>query len=150
MEKMHRSITALLLIMCLMVGLCSNGVIVLAQQQKTIHYVSLGDSMTNGFGMLSGYDEHKTNGYLEVASDAYPAQFSAWMAGYGGPISAGQTTYKGTKGTVKLTQLATSGMRAEDLHYILKYGQPGAYGGDDYTFGSVNQMVDGTALMLVE
>ncbi len=134
MKKICRSLTALTLVACLLFSVCSNGVFVFAQQQKTLYYVSMGDSMTNGLGMLSGYDAHGSNGYMEIASDAYPAQLSAWLAGYDGPISPGQSTYKGTNGTVKLTQLATSGMRSEDLHYILTYGQPDAYAGDDYMY----------------
>ena len=137
MKRFWRSATAMLLATCLLLSVCGNGIAVFAQQQKTTYYVSLGDSMTNGLGMLSGYDAHDSCGYMEIASDTYPARFSAWLAGYDGPISAGQSTYKGTNGTVKLTQLATSGMRSEDLHYILKYGQPGAYAGDDYMFTEV-------------
>ena len=139
MKRFWHTATAMLLATCLLLSVCSNGIAVFAQQQKTTYYVSLGDSMTNGLGMLSGYDAHGSTGYMEIASDAYPAQFSAWMAGYDGPISPGQSTYTGTKGTVKLTQLATSGMRAEDLHYILTYGQPGAYAGDDYMYTEVLQ-----------
>ena len=139
MKRFVRTATAVATLLCLLLSICSTGIVVFAQQQKTTYYVSLGDSMTNGLGMLSGYDAHNSTGYLEVAYDAYPAQLSAWMAGYEGKISAGQTEYKGSNGTVKLTQLATSGMRAEDLHYILKYGQPGAYAGDDYMYTEVLQ-----------
>ena len=71
-------------------------------EDTTIKYVSLGDSMSNGLGFDQGYDKtpHKdnqgnlfhegSNGYLEVAPDAYPAQFAAWLAGYEGTIPATQ------------------------------------------------------------
>ena len=137
MMKFMRSCCAICLVVCMLIGLCGNGIVAFAQQEKTTYYVSLGDSMTNGLGMLSGYDTHNSNGYMEVAYDAYPAQFSAWLAGYEGQISAGQTEYKGSKGTVKLTQLATSGMRAEDLNYILKYGGPNQLPGDKYMYEEV-------------
>ena len=101
------------------------------QEKETIYYVSLGDSMSNGLG-LSGYDEtvHEgttnkgTNGFLEVAPDAYPAQFAAWLAGYTDEITAssgGVKQFEGDKAIVNLTQLATSGARAEDILYMLLY-----------------------------
>ena len=100
-------------------------------ENREINYVSLGDSMTNGYG-LSGYD---VCGYLEVAKDAYPAKFSAWLAGFDGAIADGQTRYEGTNGTVNLTQLATSGMRAEDLNYVLSAGTEHETEPDYYTKG---------------
>ena len=99
-------------------------------ENKEINYVSLGDSMTNGF-VLPGYEN---SGYLEVAPDAYPARFSAWLSGYEGEISKGQTKYEGKNGTVNLTQLATSGMRAEDLLYILNVGDPDLQEPDQYAY----------------
>ena len=85
-----------------------------------LNYVSLGDSMSNGMGM-EGYDVNKDNtiGYLEVAPDAYPSKFAAWLAGFEGDVSVGQTEYNGENAAVNLTQLATSGARAEDVYYIL-------------------------------
>lgn len=103
-------------------------------ENREINYVSLGDSMTNGYG-LSGYD---TCGYLEIAKDAYPARFSAWLAGFDGEISNGQTKFEGTKGTVNLTQLATSGMRAEDLRYVLEVGTENEKEADYYTASLIN------------
>ena len=101
--------------------------------KEPIKYVSMGESMTNGFG-LDGYDTtdnpNSTNdgnhGYLEVAPEGYPAQFAAWLAGYTGeiPVSGGvpNVPFVGDKGTVELTQLATSAARAEDFLYMLYYG----------------------------
>lgn len=70
---------------------------------KVINYVSLGDSMTNGYG-LTGYEPDGTitgfNGYLQVAPEAYPAKLAAYLAGYTGDIAVGQTVYEGTNGTV--------------------------------------------------
>lgn len=108
-------------------GKHSNGI---KNESKEINYVSLGDSMSNGF-VLPGYER---GGYLEVAQDAYPARFSAWLAGYEGKIANGQTKYEGPKGTVNLTQLATSGTRAEDLHYVLEIVKEDGQKPDDYTY----------------
>ena len=114
-NKLMRSCLAGFLCACLLASCMGNMTVAFAGKWdeipagKTVRYVSLGDSMTNGLG-LPGY---KNGGYLEVAPDAYPAQVAEhydW----------------------ELTQLATSGMRAEDLHYILMYGEEGGYPGDPW------------------
>ena len=95
-----------------------------------IDYVSLGDSMTNGIGLMGGYDSTDNphidndgnNGFLEADLNSYPAKFAAWLAGFEGAIQPDQDVYTGDKGTVHLTQLATSAMRVEDLYYILTHG----------------------------
>ena len=109
--------------------------------KETIEYVSLGDSMSNGIGMDGydttdnpGTDNDGRNGYLEVAPGAYPAKFAAWLAGYNGTIANGQTQYEGTNGKVNLTQLATSGVRAEDILYILTHGTEKAFDPDPWTY----------------
>ena len=125
--KMWRSVTALVLAVCMLFGSTGTAFATGADgegSEATKSYVSLGDSMTNGYG-LNGYEYTYTdgagesfnvnvNGYLQVAPEAYPAQVA------------------GTMGW-DLTQLAISAMRAEDLHYILDYGTEGAYTGDEYT-----------------
>lgn len=114
-NKLMRSCLAGFLCACLLASCLGNMTVAFAGNWdeipagKTVRYVSLGDSMTNGLG-LPGY---KNGGYLEVAPDAYPAQVAEH---YGW----------------ELTQLATSGMRAEDLHYILMYGEEGGYPGDPW------------------
>ena len=110
------------------------------------NYVSLGDSMSNGFG-LDGYDGC---GYLEVAPASYPALFAQWLAGGAGSIAAGQTEYSGDKGTVHLTQLATSAMRIQDLYFILTHGTEAAFPGDEWTriqlLGGDRVTADGTTV----
>ena len=102
------------------------------ESKKELSYVSIGDSMTNGIGM-DGYDATNNNGYLEVAPGAYPSKFAAMLAGYNGPVANGQTRYEGTKGTVNLTQLATSAARAEDIWYIINHGTENAFEPDFWT-----------------
>jgi len=72
--------------------------------EDTIKYVSLGDSMTNGYG-LAGY---QYNGYLQDVPESYPAKFAEYLK------NAGTVT-------VDHTPLAMSAMRAEDLHFILEF-----------------------------
>ena len=58
MKKMTKHVVAFLLVVCLTLGMCSNGLVVLADSftnaSKTFRYVSLGASQTNGYG-LQGY-----------------------------------------------------------------------------------------------
>ena len=83
-------------------------------------YVSLGDSMTNGYG-LPGYEEWNDStqdfdnyfGFLVNTPDAYPNQVAE--------------NYGWT-----LIQLATSGLRADDIYYLLNYGTENAVEWDDY------------------
>ena len=70
----------------------------------SIKYVSLGDSMSNGYG-LTGYDHQ---GYREYGEVAYPNQFAAWLE---------ETTGK----AVEHERLAISGTRVEDLHFLLDF-----------------------------
>lgn len=100
---------AFVLVLCLVVGLCPAFFAAENTQKK---YVSLGDSMANGYG-LTGYGN--VNGYLEESPDAYPTKIADHF------------------GWDLTHQLAMSAMRAEDLHYILEYGRENAYPGDDYT-----------------
>lgn len=108
--KVLRQSLSLLLVLCLIVGLCP-AVFAAQTQTEAKKYVSLGDSMANGYG-LTGYGN--VNGYLEESPDAYPAKLADYFGW-------------------DLTQLAMSAMRAEDLHYILEYGRENAYQGDEYT-----------------
>ena len=87
------------------------------QQDKPLVYVSIGDSMTNGYG-LDGYDGN--SGVVNYAKQTYANQFAAYLAGYTGVIEDDQVIFIGENGTVDHRQLAMSGMRAEDLHWALK------------------------------
>jgi len=107
-QKMFRSFTAILLVICMMAGLCpaSFAMTISADEDDVIiNYVSLGDSMTNGYG-LTGYDN---NGYGKYGAEAYPNQFATWL------VENGYAT------KVNHSQLALSAMRAEDLHFILEF-----------------------------
>ena len=116
LKKAFRPCISLLLVACLMLGLCSNGLIALAEgrkggstnvptQKPVINYVSLGDSMTNGYG-LPGYD--MDSGVADYGDGSYANLFAAWLkeAGYADKVNH--------------AQLAMSGLRAEDLHWLLE------------------------------
>ena len=45
--------------------------------QKTINYVSLGDSMANGYGLDDNYEHF---GYKSYCTDCYPNQFANWLS----------------------------------------------------------------------
>lgn len=100
MFKTIKKITSCLLALCMLLSIMPMGVFA----TETINYVSLGDSMANGYG-LAGYQPAQginVNGYRQEAPDAYPSQVA------------------GEKGW-DLTQLAISAMRAEDLNFILNF-----------------------------
>ena len=76
-----------------------------------ISYVSLGDSMTNGYG-FTGYNQgNLADGDFYVGNGvygerAYPNTFAKWLADKNGAF-------------VHHARLGTSAMRAEDLYYLL-------------------------------
>ena len=91
-------------------------------EEKTLVYASIGDSMTNGYG-LDGYDGE--SGIMNYGRNVYSNQFAAYLAGYKGEIADDQTVFTGVSDTgesvtVDHRQLAMSGMRAEDLAWLLQ------------------------------
>jgi len=90
-----------------------------AEKKDKLIYASIGDSMTNGYG-LEGYDGE--SGIMNYGNNVYANQFAAWLAGYTGDIADDQTVFVGDDGTVTVDhrQLAMSGMRSEDLAWLLQ------------------------------
>lgn len=123
-KAMWRSGLALMLVFSMMLGLCGTAFATDVASDETIQYVSLGDSMTNGYG-LAGYEYeyhaggasitectdvncpeehvvfHWSNGYDQYAPESYPVQVANHF-------------------DWDLTQLGMSAMRVEDLHWILE------------------------------
>lgn len=105
-----RSALCLMLAMILALGTC---VTAFAEEvggeapaeTKTINYVSLGDSMTNGYG-LTGYNGN--SGVADYGEGSYTNQFATWLVD------------NGYADEVNHFQLALSAMRAEDLHWLLE------------------------------
>lgn len=143
--KLLRSTVAVAIALCMMLGLCANGLTVWAQQlgdDGTYHYVSIGASQTNGYG-LQGYlpitvnngqvpeeqlpllnglltgaiskDTINVYGYQRQPEGSYPdlIRDALQEQGY----------------TVKLDQMAISSMRAEEVRMLLDND----YYGDSYT-----------------
>ena len=80
-SKVLRSALCLMLAVLLTMGTCISAFA--TEGDDTIKYVSLGDSMTNGYG-LDGYDDpYKVNGFLDEVSGSYPAQFANWLVANG-------------------------------------------------------------------
>ena len=111
LKKTFCAALSLLLVFSLLLGVSANGLVVLAEgndeasQKGTLNYVSLGDSMTNGYG-LGGYDGN--TGVEDYGEKSYANQFAEWL----------KTSGRATE--VNHAQLAMSAMRAEDLHWLLE------------------------------
>ena len=85
------------------------------EKEENKIYVSLGDSMTNGYG-LEGYEPNGENyfGFLvDSAEEAYPEEVAKYFGW-------------------DLIQLATSGLRADDVYYLLNYGTEYEVEWDEY------------------
>lgn len=107
--RVLRSALSLVLVFCLSLSLCGAA---FATESSEINYVSIGDSMANGYG-FAGYNQTSDDrnvydfmtGKGMYGNGAYPLQFEEYLKGQG---------Y-----TVNHTKLATSAMLAEDLLYLL-------------------------------
>jgi|GEM_PF-4610275 len=121
-QKRHLSMRILALFLALAMTVTMTGDVfavnyktdgTLVTKDENVKYVSLGESMTNGYG-LDGYRYNlndivdDVNGYLQVCEDAYPYLFAKWLEEYTGK-------------TVDFQQLAISCTRAEDLNFALRF-----------------------------
>ena len=110
MKKAILKVLCFAVSLVMMFGVCAPVIsAMVASEEETgspayINYVSLGDSMTNGYG-LEGYNGN--NGVADYGDASYANQFAEWL---------GET--KGCE--VNHAQLAMSAMRAEDLHWLLE------------------------------
>lgn len=109
MFKTIKKFTSCFLVLCMLLSIVPMGVF--ATETETINYVSIGDSMTNGYcfdgynqgGSLPDFINDNDNGVYGDA--AYPELIADWL--------------EGSYATVNHTRLAPSAMRAEDLLYLL-------------------------------
>ena len=102
LSRMGRSGISFLLAFCMLASMFTG--VAFASEPETKKYVSLGDSMTNGYG-LEGYDHN--SGVADYGTRAYPNQFAENLKKLG---------YK-----VDHAQLAMSGIRTEDIHWLLEF-----------------------------
>lgn len=122
MKTTFKRVVSFMLSMMMVFGVCSTALVAYAtapvgNAAEPLVYVSIGDSMTNGYGM-EGYDGN--SGIVNYANNTYANKFAAYLAGYNGPIVNDQVIFTGTNGIVDHRQLAMSGYRAEDLHWTLE------------------------------
>ena len=119
LKRIWRSATALCMAFVMMFSTCGTvfandggmepGV---PMPEKTINYVSIGDSMANGYGFV-GYKQNSSgadgydfmSGTNMYGKGAYPLQFESYLNDLGYDVNH--------------TKLATSAMLAEDLLYLL-------------------------------
>ena len=118
--KMKKSqflrIVAIALVLCMTAAWLPVGALAASLKKDKKVVVSLGDSMTNGYGN-AGYDNG--SGIVDYANSSFANQFAAWIAGYTGEITNDQVVFKGDNAVVDHRQLAMSGMRAVDLYWLL-------------------------------
>ena len=98
---MKRKILSMILALAMIVSLVPAAAFAQGAEREPVKYVSLGDSMTNGYG-LPGYDGD--TGVEDYGKESYANQFAAWL---------GEDT--------EHARLAMSAMRAEDLHWLLEF-----------------------------
>ncbi|MBQ3062461.1 MAG: hypothetical protein IJD03_02260, partial [Clostridia bacterium] len=107
-KKMWRSMLSMALAACMMFSLCGNAFA--AEISNNIHYVSIGDSMANGY-CFEGYEQGNgsaidfLDGEGVYGVGAYPLQFEKYL--------------KDNGYDVEHTKLAVSALRAEDLNFLL-------------------------------
>ena len=106
------------------------------KNDEIINYVSIGDSMTNGYG-LPGYDAEA--GVYDYGYESYANKFAAYLAGADfeawaeGGYEGGGIVFEGEKGTVHHAQLGLSAARPEDINFLLRL---------DYDDEAVSALID--------
>lgn len=108
-NKLLKSSTSLMLVFAMLLGMSATAFAAGETESNELNYVSLGDSMANGYG-LDGYEDedgNNVNGYLVEVDDSYPVRFADYLRGLGYDVNH--------------DPMAISAMRAEDLHFILEF-----------------------------
>lgn len=113
-QTILRACTSMLLVLSLVLG-CSSGLIAHAVEEshkETLNYVSIGDSMTNGYCFTGYAQDSSTNDKYDFLTgkgvygeDAYPLQFEEYLEELGYAVNH--------------TKLAPSATLAGDLWYVL-------------------------------
>ena len=112
LKRIWRSATALCMAFVMMFSTCGTVFAQEGDKKETIKYVSIGDSMANGYGFV-GYNQTSDDrnvydfmtGKGMYGNGAYPLQFEEYLTEQGYDVEH--------------TKLATSAMLAEDLLYLL-------------------------------
>ena len=104
---MKRRVVSIVLVLAMLLSMVPTSVFakdVPTGGDDVVNYVSLGDSMTNGYG-LPGYDHN--SGVADYGEGAYPNQFADKLVEQGYVVNH--------------AQLAMSGIRTEDIHWLLEF-----------------------------
>ena len=113
LSRMGRSGISFLLAFCMLASMFTG--VAFASEPETKKYVSLGDSMTNGYG-LPGYGDgrdgesnitYANSGVEDYGTGSYANQLAAYLA-------------ETNNCSVDHAQLAMSGIRTEDIHWLLE------------------------------
>ena len=110
-KKTTAKVLSMVMCLALLFTVCAPAVSAV-EPKKELNYVSIGDSMTNGYGFkdynqdLNGWDFFK--GEIKYGQGAYPLQFEAWLE-----------SPEGGNYDVNHTKLAVSGLKAEDVLFLL-------------------------------
>ena len=133
--RLSKKFLSLALTVAMLLSLCAPTITVVAEgvedstADNKLNYVSIGDSMTNGYGFI-GYEQGQytgedfLNGEGVYGAGAYPLQFEAYLTEQGYDVTH--------------TKLAPSGLLAEDLLFLLGGERPvdnGWHGYRDYVGG---------------
>ena len=130
-KKMSTKVLAVLMSLFMMVSFCAPAVsAALADHEHgDLNYVSIGDSMTNGYG-FDFYNQDTVYGDISNAqygANSYANQFAAWLGSQGFEVNH--------------TRLALSGMTSYDLLYLLDKTKEPTY--DDWN-GFLDYIGEGT------
>ena len=128
MKNAFKRVVSLMLSMLMVFGVCSTAIVAyatggqsiidIAPNDSVLNYVSIGDSMTNGYG-LDGYNGN--SGVFDYGYTSYANQFAAWLAGWTDDefkVAADRAEhgfglqFEGPNAKVNHYQLAMSGCRA--------------------------------------
>ena len=112
LKRISFKIISLIMVFTMLFGISANTISAVewthddhthGSESGKINYVSLGDSMTNGYG-LDGYNGN--TGVEDYGKGSYANLFAKWLEGTGNDVSH--------------AQLAMSAMRIEDIHWLLE------------------------------
>ena len=101
-----------------------------AEPQKK--YVSLGDSMTNGYG-LDNYEKPWPESFVDGYGDTKPAgEIKNWFGFMRNDVTGSYPWKVADHFDWELSQIATSGLRADDVYYLLNLGTDYEVNWDEY------------------
>ena len=126
-SRMSSKVLSILLVLTMIMAVCAPAISVAASEGtgsasgEKLNYVSIGDSMTNGYG-FAGYNQGNKddlNGDGNYANDGYDFYAGKFVYGEGSYALQFEEYLTGKGFDVNHTKLASSALRAEDLLFLL-------------------------------